>query len=109
MSVSMDEQFLTRFRELIMEQIDDEQLSVQSLSEQMNLSRSQLHRKLKALTGISPTVWMRKIRLEQAWQMLRQQTANVSEVAFAVGFSNLSYFAKCFREEYGLAPSDMLK
>ena len=105
----MDEQFLTRFRELIMEQIDDEQLSVQSLSGQMNLSRSQLHRKLKALTGISPTVWMRKIRLEQAWQMLHQQTANVSEVAFAVGFSNLSYFAKCFREEYGLAPSDMLK
>lgn len=104
---SMDEQFLQRFRGLILEQLDDEQLSVEVLSSQMNLSRSQLHRKLKALTGFSPNVWVRKIRLQKARQLLEQKSGTVTEVAFQVGFSNMSYFAKCFREEFGLAPSDL--
>ena len=104
---SMDEQFLQRFRDLILEQLDDEQLSVEVLSGQMNLSRSQLHRKLKALTGFSPNVWVRKIRLQKARQLLEQKAGTVTEVAFQVGFSNLSYFAKCFREEFGVAPSDL--
>lgn len=103
----MDEQFLQRFRGLILEQLDDEQLSVEVLSSQMNLSRSQLHRKLKALTGFSPNVWVRKIRLQKARQLLEQKSGTVTEVAFQVGFSNMSYFAKCFREEFGLAPSDL--
>lgn len=104
---SMDEQFLQRFRDLIVRQIDDEQLSVEVLSGQMHLSRSQLHRKLKALTGYSPNVWVRKIRLQKARQLLEQKAANITEAAYQVGFSNMSYFAKCFREEFGVSPSDI--
>ena len=71
------------------------------------MSRSQLYRKLKALTGQTPTLFLRKIRLERGRELLEQDYGNVSEVAYAVGFKDAGYFAKCFREAFGTLPKEV--
>ena len=103
---SVDERFLNRFQELVEAEIDNEQLSVEYLSSQLNMSRSQLHRKLKALTGQAPNVLVRTLRLQKARHLLEKQAGNVTEVAFMVGFSNLAYFSKCFKDAYGVSPTE---
>jgi AraC-like DNA-binding protein len=73
----------------------------------MGVSRMQLHRKLKALTDQSATEFIRTVRLKRAAEMLQKGHDNVSQVAYQVGFSSLSYFTKCFKELYGHLPSEM--
>ncbi|MCB0547038.1 MAG: response regulator [Phaeodactylibacter sp.] len=108
-STSVDERFLARLMEAIEERIDDEGLSVEGLSREVGMSRSQLHRKVTALTGKSPNVLLRTFRLQRARQLLEQQAGNTTEVAFMVGFSSLAYFSKCFKEEFGLTPTEAAK
>jgi signal transduction histidine kinase/DNA-binding response OmpR family regulator len=103
---SIDEQFLQRLREIIESNMDNELLSVEDISKQIGLSRSQLHRKLKAVTGIAPSAFLRRIRLQRARTLLEKQAGNITEVGFMVGFSNLPYFSKCFKEEFGVSPSE---
>ena len=69
------------------------------------MSKTQLHRKIKALTNESPGELLRNFRLKRAAQLLRQKVDSVSQIAYMVGFNNLSYFAKCFKELYGVPPS----
>ncbi|MCB0584042.1 MAG: response regulator [Phaeodactylibacter sp.] len=106
---SVDERFLARLMETIEERMDDETLSVEELAREVGMSRSQLHRKLTALTNKSPNVFLRTIRLQRARQLLEQNAGNTTEVAFMVGFSSLAYFSKCFKDEFGETPTEVAK
>ncbi|MBL7851194.1 MAG: response regulator, partial [Cyclobacteriaceae bacterium] len=104
--LSQDEQFLQKVKETIMQQMSDEQLSVESLADDLGMSRVQLYRKVSALTGMAVNELIRKLRLQRAEHLLGQNWGSVSQVAYEVGFSNLSYFSKVFKEEFGVLPSE---
>ena len=101
--------FLSRFREAVEARLSDSDLSVDDLAADMNLSRVQLYRKVKAVTGASPVELLRTARLHRAYQLLLTTDKSVSEVAYTVGFTAPSYFTKCFKEEYGKVPGDVRK
>lgn len=103
--LSENERFMNKVKETILQHLADEQLGVASLAESIGLSRVQLYRKISALTGLSANELIRKLRLHKASQLLAQKWGPVSQVAYEVGFSNLSYFSKAFKEEYGVLPS----
>lgn len=103
---SEDEAFITRTREVVEEHMGDAQFTVQDLAARMHLSARQLQRRLRETVDQSPVEFMRTLRLQRAAQLLEGRYGNVSEVAYSVGFTSLSYFAKCFREEYGVSPSE---
>ncbi len=107
--LSQDEQFLNKVKETIIERMSDEQLSVESLADDLGMSRVQLYRKVSALTGMAVNELIRKLRLQRAAQLLRQNWGPVSQVAYEVGFSNLSYFSKVFKDEFGALPSSYEK
>ena len=86
-----------------------EDFGVEELSQAVHMCRSQLYRKVKALTGKTPNAFLRHIRLEHAHQLLNQNAGNVSEIALMVGFGNPNYFSKCFKELYGKSPGEILK
>lgn len=104
-----EEKFLQKAIALVGEHMGNAAFSVDDFARQMHLSRVHLHRKLKNLTGMSPSEFTRNLRLERAAQLLEAQADSVSQTAFQVGFNNLSYFAKCFRKKYGQAPSSFKK
>ena len=101
--------FLTSFREEVESRLSDSNLSVDDLAAAMNLSRVQLYRKVKAISGSSPVELLRTARLKRAYQLLLTTSKSVSEVAYAVGFTAPSYFTKCFKEEYGMVPGEVRK
>ena len=101
--------FITRFKEVIESRLEDSNVSVEDLAADMNLSRVQLYRKVKAVSGASPVELLRTSRLNRAYQLLLTSDKSVSEVAYAVGFTAPSYFTKCFKEEYGMVPGDVRK
>jgi len=104
---SVDEKFLKRLMSLLEEHLSEEHFSVTELSDLLAMSRSQLHRKLKALVDQSPNQLIRSFRLQRAHDLLRQQSATTAEVAYAVGFSSPSYFSKCFHQQFGYSPSEL--
>jgi signal transduction histidine kinase/CheY-like chemotaxis protein/AraC-like DNA-binding protein len=106
---SEDEKFLNRTIAIIEEHINNFDFDVSKLTDNMGVSRVQLFRKLKALTDQSPSEFIRTIRLKRAAQLFDKGFGNITEVTYQVGFNNLSYFAKCFREQFGLSPSDYAK
>jgi signal transduction histidine kinase/ligand-binding sensor domain-containing protein/DNA-binding response OmpR family regulator len=106
---SMDEVFLQRVIGVIEDHIREEEFSVEQLSEEVGLSRTQLHRKLSALTNQSASELIRTVRLTRATELLRKNAATISEIAYAVGFSSLNYFTRCFHQQYGISPSDYKK
>lgn len=103
--LTAEQQFIDRLTALVEAHLDEPAFSVEALAEAANLSRMQLHRKLKALTNTSATDFMRNIRLAYAAHLLREGEQSVTQVAYAVGFDSLSYFAKVFQERYGKLPS----
>jgi len=103
---SLDAQFLQKLHGMVEKMLDHADLGVEHLCEAVSLSRSQLHRKLQAITGQSATEFIRSVRLRRAAHLLAQQQGNVSEIAYSVGFDNLSYFSRTFKEQYGLSPSE---
>ena len=98
--------FITRFKEVVEARLADSDISVEDLAADMNISRVQLYRKVKALTGSSPVELLRIARLSRAYQLLLTTDKSVSEVAYAVGFTSPSYFTKCFKDEYGKVPGE---
>lgn len=100
-----DRDFLDRMDSLMAENMSDDMFTIDVLAERMNMSRSSFYRKLKALTGMTPVEYMKNYRLDAAAEMLRN-LERVNEVAANVGFSSMSYFAKCFKEKYGVLPRD---
>lgn len=107
-ATSLDEKFISRLYEYIGQHLSDDSLSVEKLSHEMGVSRAQLHRKVTALTGHPASAIIREYRLERAADLLRQKSGNVSEIAFQVGFENLSYFTKAFKHKYKVTPSEFL-
>ncbi len=105
---SVDEKYLRRLMEVIELNMDNEAFSIEDFGRQVGMSRSQLHRKIKALTDKSPSIFLRTARLHRAKQLLKAQAGNSTEVAFMVGFSNTAYFSKCFKEEFGVTPTEVL-
>ena len=103
---SLDEQFLNKLTLVLEKNYDNSSFSVESLATELNMSRSQLHRKLTALVNQSASEYVRKFRLQRAGQLISSHHGNVADIAYKVGFNNLSYFSKCFRELYGITPSE---
>lgn len=104
-----EEKFLTNLQEVMDKSLIESDFNTEAFAEAVGMSRMQLHRKLKALTGLSATEFIRGQRLKLAAQMLKKSDINVSQVGYAVGFNNHSYFTKCFKEKYGISPSDYSK
>ncbi|MBE9511450.1 MAG: tetratricopeptide repeat protein [Bacteroidetes bacterium] len=103
---SVDEKFLQNAMMVIEKYMDDNEFEVRKLQDEVGMSRMQLFRKLKALTGQTPSEFIRTIRLKRAAKLFKQNYGNVAQVAYEVGFNNLSYFAKCFKELFKVAPSE---
>ena len=99
--------FLTRFKDVVEARLSDSDLSVDDLAAAMNLSRVQLYRKVKAISGSSPVELLRTARLNRGYQLLVKTDKTISEVAYDVGFTAPSYFTKCFKDEFGISPSDL--
>ena len=91
--------------EIVEANLDNSDFTIENFAKKMLLSRMHLHRKLKTIIGLSPSEFIRNLRLERAAQLLESEADSVSQIAFQVGFNNLSYFAKCFKEKYDCAPS----
>jgi len=106
---SREEQFLGSLREAVLNNLGNEQFGVAELSREVAISRFQLHRKLKAIKGVSISQYIRETRLEEAMQLLQADVATVSEIAFRVGFSSPSYFNSCFQKYYGFPPGEVKK
>ena len=104
LSNEIDKSFLKQLRKIIQENLANSDLSVGQIGDEIGLSRVQLYRKVKALTGYSPVEILRKARLTRARHLLQTTERTVSEVAYAVGFSTPSYFSKCYKDEFGENP-----
>jgi DNA-binding response OmpR family regulator len=103
---SPDERFLNRVLSIMEAQLANADFDVEVFSREIGLSRTHLHRKLTALTGQAPNEFIRTFRLKRAARLLEQQHGNVSEIAYSVGFSTLNYFTKCFKDFYGVTPTE---
>ena len=106
---SMEQQFLEKLVDEIEKNIGEEAFGVEQLAETIHLSRSQLHRKMISITNQTPSLFIRKYRLERAKNLLEQGAGRVSDIAFQVGFSSPSYFTKCFVEQFGKTPKEISK
>lgn len=103
---NIDDQFLRRFLALIDDIYADSEYNIERLSDTLGLSRGHLHRKIKELTGKSPVDFLRNYRLNKAAQLIRQNKLSISEIAYQTGFTSPAYFAKCFKAEYHMTPSE---
>lgn len=101
-----DEALMDRIMKVINKNMGNSDFNVDMLSEEVGISRAQLHRKMKELTGIPASEFLRNIRLEQAARLLRERRINVTQVAYAVGFSNLAHFSTVFRKHFGMSPTE---
>ena len=101
-----DNEFIARFKKVVDDRLADSDLSVEDIASDMHLSRVQLYRKVKALTGATPVELLRKARLTRGRQLLETTSKNISEVAYEVGFSAPSYFTKCYKDEFGTLPGE---
>ncbi|MCD6354790.1 MAG: response regulator, partial [Prolixibacteraceae bacterium] len=107
--VSVDEKFMIKMGKVIEANISEPEFSVEYLASETGLSTVHLYRKLKALTGMTPNEFIRSFRMKRATQLLKQKKLMISEVAYAVGFNDPKYFKKCFKQMYGVSPSEYEK
>jgi len=106
---SVDKTFLEKAMNVVEKNISNDKFSVEEFSSEMNLSHSQLHRKLKALVNQSAIQFIRSIRMQRALELLQNNSGNIAEVAWKVGFGDPSYFTKTFSKHFGYLPSDVNK
>ena len=102
---SAESQFVEKFRTIIQGNLGNSDLNVETISHEMGISRAQLYRKIKSITGISPNDIVREARMRRADRLLETTDKSVSEIAYEVGFSSPSYFTKCYREFFGRTPN----
>jgi signal transduction histidine kinase/DNA-binding response OmpR family regulator len=108
-NIVIEDVFLQKIRGIVEEKISDVDFEIDQLARVVGMSRSQLFRKIKALTGLSPSLFIRAIRLQKGKELLETTELNVSEVAYEVGFSTPAYFSDAFMEAYGVRPSQVRK
>jgi signal transduction histidine kinase/ligand-binding sensor domain-containing protein/DNA-binding response OmpR family regulator len=106
---NLDENFLRKVLETVERHLSEEDFSIEQFGEEVGMSRQQLNRKIKALTGKSASLHLRSIRLAKAKLMITEKLGNISEIAYSVGFSSPAYFTACFKEEFGCPPSEVSK
>lgn len=102
----MDAHFMNELTLFIDRNIDEPMLNVEKLSDELNMSRVSLYRKIKSLTGLSAIEFIRGYKIKKAAELLLQSTYNVNEVCYKTGFSDVDYFRKCFKSQYGLSPKE---
>ena len=105
----LDRKFIDRLKAAMEKHLPESDVKVDDIGSDIGLSRVQLYRKLKAITGLSPAELLRQMRLQKARELLMHSDLPVSTIAYDTGFSSPGYFSKCFRDEYGISPSDMRK
>lgn len=105
----LDNEFLEKINLLVEERLSSEKIDIGYLADKMCMSNSTLYRKMKALTGLSTNEYIRKVKMQYAERLLLEGKYNVSEVAFMVGFNSVVYFRQCFKEEFGVLPSEYLR
>jgi signal transduction histidine kinase/DNA-binding response OmpR family regulator/ligand-binding sensor domain-containing protein len=103
---SADKQFLQSIIDSIEQHLEEPEFDLEQLSSDLNMSKSTLYRKIKSMTGLTPLDFIRNIKMKRACMMLLSQQMNISEVAYSVGFNNPKYFSKCFKDEFGVTPSE---
>jgi len=106
-AVSLDEKFIKQVHDIIDEKMSDSEFNVEVLLKDFAFGQKQFTRKVLALTGQTPVQFIRVMRLKRARRLIERKAGSVSEIAFKVGFNNLSYFSKCFRQQFGMLPSEI--
>ncbi len=104
-----ESEFLKRLQKILDEHITSPEFTSDRFGKLMHMSRTQLHRKLKAITGMSASEFIRSQRLKLAVRLLKETDASISEIAYQVGFNTPSYFSKCFKDEYNCTPNEYLE
>ena len=104
-----EDKFVLKLRSIVENHLEEVDFGVEDLCGKANMSRTQLHRKIKALTGNNTTYFIKKIRLEHAMILLKQGELTVSEIAYSVGFNTPNYFSTCFHEYFGMMPSGVFQ
>ena len=104
-----DESFINDLFNILDHKLFEGSFSVEELSKELGVSRAQLYRRVNSISGFSPNNFIRQLKLSAAFEKLKAKSGNISQVAFQVGFSNPSYFSKCFQGVYGYLPSVLLK
>jgi signal transduction histidine kinase/DNA-binding response OmpR family regulator/ligand-binding sensor domain-containing protein len=103
----LDEKFIEKLMGIIEKHISEENFTIEEFESEIAMSKSQIYRKLKALTGKSPSRFLRSVRLSKAKKMIQEKQATIAEIAYSTGFGSPAYFTRCFKEEYGHSPSEM--
>jgi AraC-like DNA-binding protein len=104
---SIDEEFLKRAMDCVREHIDDTDFNQQQFADLLLVSKSALYKKLKSLTGLNTSSFIRNIRLKTACKIIEEKKSiRISELAYAVGFNDPKYFSSCFKKEFGMIPSE---
>ena len=104
-----DKKFMDELNSAIDDNLENSELSIEELAGFLKMSHDQLYRKIKALTGVSANQYIRCFRLRKAAKMMCENRCSVTEVLYTVGFSNPSYFTKCFKKEFGVLPSEYIE
>lgn len=105
----LDKKFIEKLNRLIEENMTTVDIDIAFMTDKMAMSHSSFYRKVKALTGVSANEYIRKMKLQRSMVLLQEGESNVTEVAMLTGFNNIGYFRKCFKKEYGISPSEVLK
>lgn len=108
-SISTAEKIVLHAVRKVEEKIADNEFDLDRFACDMSISKSTLYRKLKSITGLSPSSFIRNVRLTHASNMMVDDMGNIAEIAFLVGFNDPKYFSKCFKEKYGVTPSEYKK
>ena len=106
LALALEDAFLLKIRDVVVAHLSEPEFEMPQLERALGMSRSQIFRKVKALTGASPSVFVRSIRLHKAKALLRESALTIAEIAYDVGFSTPAYFSTTFLEEFGKTPSE---